>query len=92
MWQSRPTNSDDLAATFLFVEDNMQDVDTFKGVETAVRQGTVSANMSWVPHFLPGQRLRPAALQTAFSWSGSFGAWQLPILPTTYCCWLCYAT
>ena len=44
MWQSRPTNSDGLAANFLFLEDNMQDMDTFKGVETAVRPGAVPAN------------------------------------------------
>ena len=49
MWQSKPANSDRLAANFLFLEDNMQDVDVFKGVETVVRQGTVPANMKWVP-------------------------------------------
>ena len=37
MWQSRPTNSDGLAANFLFLESNMQETDTFKGVETVVR-------------------------------------------------------
>ena len=37
MWQSRPTNSDGLAANFVFLKDNMQDMDTFRGVETAVR-------------------------------------------------------
>ena len=40
MWQSRPTNSDGLAAKFLFVEDNMRDVDALKGVEIAVGHGT----------------------------------------------------
>lgn len=63
MWQSRPTNSDGLAANFLFLEDNMQDVDTFTGVKTAVRQGTVTANMMWMLRLLPTQRLLPAALQ-----------------------------
>lgn len=61
--QAHPTSSDGLAANFLFLEDNMQDVDTFTGVKTAVRQGTVTANMIWMLRLLPTQRLLPAALQ-----------------------------
>ena len=88
MWQSRPTNNDGLAANFLFLEDNMQDVDTFKGVETAVRTGTVPANMGRRLHFLPRQRLLPAALQNTFVWSGELWTLQLPKQTLL----LCYAT
>ena len=78
MWQSRPTNTDGLAANFLFLEDNMQDVDTFKGVATTVRTGTVPANMSRRLHFLSRQRLLPAALQNTSLWSGELETLQLP--------------